>query len=320
MAMARPALDRAERIGRRLKLRDLHIFSAVERCGSMAKAAAMLGMSQPAVSESVAHLEDAVGVRLLDRTPRGVEPTVHGTALLARARAAFDERRQGLHELAHLSNPAEGEVGVACGDTLAAGLLPAAIERLSLRHPGIVVRVVQSSGDTPDFRELRERRVDLALARLPASFAADDLDAEFLLEDPHRVVVGNQSPWARRRGPTLEMLAQEPWLFPANPVIRELIAEAFAARGLALPREKVCSNSILLRNHLLATGRFLTVLPASVVRYNAKRWGLKALALDLGVSPRSIALLSLKHRARSPAAQPFVEAVRAAAKAMRAAA
>src|SRR6476646_9283020 len=97
------------RIGRRLKLRDLQILAAVVQWGSMAKAASHLGMSQPAVSESVANLEDAVRVRLLDRLARGVAPTFYAQALLKRGRVVFDELKQALDELEFLANPATGE-------------------------------------------------------------------------------------------------------------------------------------------------------------------------------------------------------------------
>ena len=72
-------------IGRRLRLRDLRVFFIVVECGSMAKAAAQLRVSQPAVSQVIGDLEHAVGITLLDRTSRGVEPTIYGRALLARA-------------------------------------------------------------------------------------------------------------------------------------------------------------------------------------------------------------------------------------------
>ena len=61
----------ADRIGRRLKLRDLHVLSAVVQWGSMAKAARHLAVSQPVVSAAIADLEHAVGVRLLDRSRQG---------------------------------------------------------------------------------------------------------------------------------------------------------------------------------------------------------------------------------------------------------
>ena len=145
---------------------------------------------------------------------------------------------------------------------------------------------------------------------------ADDLDIEILFDDPHRVVVGTRSRWARRRKITLAELVNEPWIFPPYQVIRALITEVFKAHGLEVPQERVSSSSILLRNHLLATGRFLSVLPSSVLRHNAKQWSLKALPIDLRIKPRAVAIITLKNRTVSPVVQLFVEQLRAVAKTM----
>src|SRR3954454_9903713 len=91
--MAKPVMHWERRIGRRLHLRDLHILFAVVQCGGMAKAAAQLGVSQPSVSEAIANLEHAVGVQLLNRSQRGVEPTMYGEALLYRVFGRSDGRR-----------------------------------------------------------------------------------------------------------------------------------------------------------------------------------------------------------------------------------
>src|SRR5262249_8574614 len=92
--MSRQKIDLDRRIGRRLRLRDLLVLSTVAECGSMAKAAADLGIAQPTVSEVIADLEHTYGVRLFDRGPRGVEPTIYGHALLKRSIAVFDEIKQ----------------------------------------------------------------------------------------------------------------------------------------------------------------------------------------------------------------------------------
>jgi DNA-binding transcriptional LysR family regulator len=118
----------------------------------------------------------------------------------------------------------------------------------------------------------------------------------------------------RRRKIALADLVNEPWIFPSSQVIRELIAEAFKTRGLEVPQERVCASSILLRNHLLATGSFLTVLPNSVLRYNAKQWSLKALPVDLGVKLRSVAIVTLKNRTISPVIELFIQHARLVAK------
>ena len=84
----------SDRIGRRMKLQDLHVLMAVVRAGSMRKAAAHLNTTQPSISRSIAELEDTIGVRLLDRSRQGVEPTEYGRALLNGGAAMFDELRQ----------------------------------------------------------------------------------------------------------------------------------------------------------------------------------------------------------------------------------
>jgi len=108
------AKDRlGEQIGRRLKLRDLHVFSTVVQRGSMAKAARELGVSHPAVSEVIADLEQALGVRLLDRSAQGIEPRVYGDALLKRSVEVFDALKQSIRDIEFLSDATTGKCGSA---------------------------------------------------------------------------------------------------------------------------------------------------------------------------------------------------------------
>src|SRR5437764_8735611 len=103
-------IDWQSQVGRQLRLRDLHAFFAVVQAGSMAKAAAQLGVSQPAVSKIIADLEHALGVQLFDRSPQGVAPTVFGNALLKRGTTAFDELKQSIRDIEFLANPETGRV------------------------------------------------------------------------------------------------------------------------------------------------------------------------------------------------------------------
>src|SRR6266446_10485475 len=135
MAPTQP--DWEDRIGRRLKLRDLHVLAEVVLYGSMAKAATHLSMSQPAVSEAISSLEKAVGIRLLDRHAQGVGATPYADVLIRRTRAVFDELRQGVQEIEFLSNPTVGEIRIACPEFVAAGLLPRAIAEIVGRYPGV---------------------------------------------------------------------------------------------------------------------------------------------------------------------------------------
>src|SRR3977135_1052773 len=95
----------ADAIGRRLTLRDLHILLAVVQRGSMAKAAAELAISQPAVSKAIADMEHTFGLRLLDRSRRGIEPTAYGRALVTRGQAIFDELKHSVEDLAFIADP-----------------------------------------------------------------------------------------------------------------------------------------------------------------------------------------------------------------------
>src|SRR6185503_16540366 len=121
--MGEPTVDLTDRVASRLKLRDLRLLDTVVRWGSMAKAASQLNLSQPAVSKAVAEMEHVLGVRLIDRGRHGVEPTPHGTALLKRGIAIYDELRQGVADIERLSAPGTGEVRIAASEPIAAGLL-----------------------------------------------------------------------------------------------------------------------------------------------------------------------------------------------------
>ena len=306
------------RIGRRLKLRDLQILSAVVQWRSMAKAAVQLRMSQPSVSESVANLETALSVRLLDRSPRGVEPTVYAEALLKRGKIVFDELQLGLRDLEFLADPTVGEVRVGCPENFSSGFVPEVIERMSVKHPRVSVHVLTAETAVMEFRELRDRSVDLMLGRifdLSKPFEEEDVEAEVIGQDDFFVVAGASSPWAQRRKIDLAELVDQQWmLYAPNNRPANFYASIFERRGLKVPQQKVVTYSLHMRLHLLATGHFLSILPASVLRFNAKPWSLRVLPINLGVAPRPLAVFTLKNRTLSPVVQVFIEHVRAVAK------
>lgn len=131
-------MDWSDRIGRRIKPRDLHVFLAVAEQGNMAKAADSLAISRPVVSKTIADLERALGVRLFDRNPQRVEPTLYGRALAKRSITIFDELRQSVKDIEFLTDPTAGELRVGCPEVMAAGLVGAAIGRLAAQHPKLV--------------------------------------------------------------------------------------------------------------------------------------------------------------------------------------
>ena len=298
-----------DRIGRRVKLHDLHILMTVAELGSMGKAAKRLAVSQPSVSKSISDLEYVVGVRLLDRTSRGVETTAYGRALLRRGMGAFDELRQGIKDIESLNDPTVGEVRVGCPEAISAGLLSAVIDRFSRQHPRAIVSVTPADNMSLEFGQLRERRVDFLLGRIPKPFTDDDLEAEVLYQDRLFIVSGRNSRWARRRKFKLAELVDEPWVLTPS-MHSTLLAEAFQASGLAIPRISVRVYSTHQSINLIATDRFISALSGSVLRFGANRSPFKVLPIDFPIQPWLVGVVTLKNRMVSPVVQNFIGCVR----------
>jgi DNA-binding transcriptional LysR family regulator len=223
-----------DQIGRRIKLRQLEVLFAVVECGTMGKAAQRLALSQPVVSKAIAELEHTVGARLLDRGPKGAEPTHYGRALLKRSIAIFDELRQSVGEIKFLADPTVGELRVACADSILSGLLPLIINRLSGRHPNLTFHVSQAFSGAPLYRELRERNVDLVLGKVTMPLAEEDMKAEILFGERYVVVAGARSPWVRRRSIKLAELINERWVLQTleQHEGRAQVSQIFRACGL----------------------------------------------------------------------------------------
>jgi DNA-binding transcriptional LysR family regulator len=309
-----------QQIGRRLRLRDLFVFFTVVEYGSMAKAAAKLGVSTPSISEVIAALEHALGVRLLDRTPKGIVTTAYGDALLARGRAAFDELRQGIRDIEFIADPDAGELRIGCPESIAAGFLVPVLERFSKDHPRVRFHVVPVHQPTVEFPELQERRIDLVFARLAKDPVqgrlTDELNAEVLFYDRYSVVVGDKSKWARRRRAKLADLVDEPWIMtPLDALGDSFVVKAFKTRGLKPPSLVITTFSIHLRNNLVGSGKFITALPGSVLRLYGKRHALKELSIELSVdSP--VAVVTLRNRTLGPTVQSFIQCARDVAKSL----
>jgi DNA-binding transcriptional LysR family regulator len=308
-------------IGRRLRLRDLHVFATVVECGSMAKAAAELGVAQPTVSEVIAGLEHAYGVQLFDRSPRGVEPTIYGRALLKRSIAVFDEIKQSGRDIEFLSDPTVGELRIGCVESLSATIVPQLILRFSQQYPGVIVDVDDLTAPATDFQGLRDRKYDCMLVRLTTTPPSDprlmdDLNAETLFDDRLLIAAGAHGRWARRRKVDLVELVDAPWILPRPGTWNYLcLSQAFQMRGLSLPKPALVSMSVTLRTRLLATGPFLTVFARSVMRLNADYYNIVALPLDLPIEPWPVVVVTLKHRTLSPVVEQFITCAREVARA-----
>ena len=299
-----------DRIGRRIKLRDLHILLAIAERGSLIKAAHDLAVSPPVISKAITDLEAAVGARLFDRGRHGAVPTTFGRALINRSVAALDELRQGVKELEFLADPTTGEVVIGGLAAMMGGLLPKIVAELRLAHPRLTFKVTQVLTSPGLYENLRNRTFDLIIGRLPAQPLDADLVSERLFDEPVSIVVGKESPLARRRKLSVSDLLGEPWVLPQpGTQVGSLVDEIFGVGG-GRPAAPVFCSSIEMYWGLLATGRFVAAMPLSLLRFAPQRNTVVELAIKVATRSNPVGIVTLRNRTLTPAARLFVEKTR----------
>jgi DNA-binding transcriptional LysR family regulator len=299
-----------DRVRRRLKLRDVDILLAVIKTGSMGKAASALNMSQPAVSKAIACLESTLGVRLLDRSRQGVEPTPYGRALIKRGVAMFDELRQGVEDIACLTDPTAGEVRMGGSEHTISAIYSPVIHRFAARYPRMSFHAIVGDLQTMS-RELDARHIDFVVSRMyrPAS---EEHSVEVLFEDPLVVVTGPGNPLARRRKIGLAELLEEPWtLQPRENNFGAFAMDALHGAGLDPPPITVATTSSNLRGEMLATGRYLSMVPRYWVLLPRRHPSLRVLPVEFPNTRLKVAIVTLKNRSLSRATELFIDGVRA---------
>ena len=173
-----------DRIGRHVKLRDLHIALKVAEAGSMTRAAEELAVSYPVVSKTISELEHTLGVKLFDRSISGVEPTHYGRALLESGVAVFDEMRKGLQQIDFIKQPDAGALRISSSIVTDAGLLPAIIERFSQDFPRAVLGtfLYREHHNFSNLDNLRDRKVELLFGRIATTMTEPGLVTEPLFD------------------------------------------------------------------------------------------------------------------------------------------
>jgi DNA-binding transcriptional LysR family regulator len=309
-------MDWESRIGKRIKLRDLHILQAAIEAGSMAKAASDLAITQPAVSYAISEIEHVLGVPLLDRTSQGVVPTVFGEALLERSIIVFNELRQGVSEIATLADPATGELRLGTTAPMSA-IASAVFNRLVSLYPRMVFHLEVEATQLL-LRDLRQRKIELAISRMTnIGVEADDLDVRTLFHDELAVICSKSNPLRGRRRVKLGDILDQPWIFPpSDAFLWPLIRAAFEEHGAEMPRPTVTTTSTYALSMLVAGGPFLAIHPRAMLSIPGEHPQLAAVDADLAVTRAPIGLITLKKRSLSPAAKVFLESAEAVVKAM----
>jgi len=288
-----------------MKIQQLRAFVAVAESGSLRGAARALGLSQPALSKSLAALETDLDVPLAQRTGRGVTLTPYGQALLVRARRAELELRRAREEISQMRRTGTGgSVSVAVSPAVAVRLIPQAVSRFQAAFPLATVRVVD--GLVPvALPLLRDGSVDLLVGPVPhraGRAATRDVRVQRLYRSCVAVVVRQGHPLAGVR--SVSDLAAAEWVNwgPAEGP-GGLIARLFAQCRLPPPRFRVVTDSFLSLQALLAGTDLVGALPHDVLETHPR--SLVALGLREAVPDVVVGIMTRADSELAPLARAF---------------
>jgi DNA-binding transcriptional LysR family regulator len=242
--------------------RRLSLLREVARHGSFSRAAAALYLTQPAVSRQIAKLEQEAGVRLLERSTRGLSLTEAGRVAVERAEVIAGQLAAAEAELEAIATLGAGRLRMTAFPTAASTLGLDAIRTFRRQHPDVELTFVES-GTNVGLRRLRRGEVDLALAfrehgrPAPAEWA--DLDAELLLIDPLYVAVAADHRLAGRAAIRLRDLADDDWIQAVQAGASGITFQACLAAGFE-PRIAALSDHAPITQGLVALGIGVTLI------------------------------------------------------------
>jgi DNA-binding transcriptional LysR family regulator len=299
-----------QRLPRHLKMAELRAFVAVLEHRSFHKAAAVLHLTQPAITKTIANLEDTLGVKLFHRTLNGVEPTVHGQSFAPRAAAVFDELRRAAQELALVSMGASGVLRIGTVPMPAIPFLPVALQRLMAAHPQALFTVVEGR-EAELIDRLRKGDIEVAIMRLSLIDPDDDLLASKLFDERLCVVAAKNHRLASRTRLRWSDLLDERWVMPPGDCcFHEHVVRTLGALDLPLPRQTVEAASIHIQFGLVLHAGMLSFGMRSQVEFAPGKEHLVRLPYELSARGGAVAAVSQKNVALSPLARQLIEHIR----------
>lgn len=301
-----------------MDLRDIEYFAVLAEHGQLVRAAAALGLSQPALSLSLRRLERSAQAKLVKRTPKGVELTTVGTALLTHVRRLRLARDDLAREVADLAQGQAGHLRVGTGPATAEGFLPAACSTLLKDAPKLTLTVsVAANTDTLLLPALRNGELDIVVNPV-AQFPRLDLVLEPLWEDEFVIYASVHHRLAKRKSVTLADLVQERWASTADSAFQawQSLRQSFEERGLPQPQIALVSDSVMLRHRTVASTALLGVASRRIVEASAANLRLKIIPVRDVKWIRPVAVIYRKDGYLSPAARRFIEILKTTAKAI----
>ena len=294
----------------RIKLRQLLLVSTLGELGNLRRAAARLAMTQPTATKLLQELEHSLGVRLFERSRRGMAPTLYGEAMVRHARVLLADLDAAREDISALALGNAGRLTIGTMVSTAAVLLPRAVAALMAERPGLQISILEGTHDMLA-TALKRGEVDVMLGRVMGGAQMDEFDCEVLYRDEFRVVCGSRHPLARARRVKLTALAKERWILPpATTPLRQRLDILFMTQVGARPQQALESVSLLTNLTLLQETPLLGVMPADMARHFSRNGLLQVLPVPLEDLFGPVALITRANRPRAPAIADFVAALR----------
>lgn len=297
----------------RLRTRQLLLLEALGRERNLGRAAAALGMSQPAATRLLQQAEDTVGVPLFKRLARGMEPTPSGEVLVRYARQSLVDFRFARQQLAALRSGLHGVLRVGTVAGALPQLLAPALAEYKRAHPRVAVSLVVETSDVM-LGLLEKGDVDLVLGRPTTRHDEEELEVQPLLAEPQVAVGRAEHPLLAKEGLVLADLVRWPWVLqpPGSPQ-RAPFEAALRDAGLHARLDITESASTVAATVLLEASDMLAIMPASLAAHYARLGVLQVLPIELPLQVPPIHLVLRRHRELPPAAVAFVETLRSLA-------
>lgn len=292
----------------KLDPRQLEILLAIARSGSLTGAAQLLNMSQPGVSAAIAQLERTVRVRLFERGRHGARPTERGRLLIRRAEAIEQMIDQARKEVELAAAGVSGPIVVAGTPGALLSIVPKAVEELRQLHGRFELHVVEVTQESRLIDMLRDRSADLTVSTVGLENPPEGIVEISVARDPLEVVVGQDHP-LDRRSVSLHELAGLPWVLPAAiGAFRRHIDALFLAESVRQPDDVILCDSLGTTKAIIERGRYVTILPRSVVAAEMRTGSLRTIPLTQQRLKREIGIRHLAKDYLPPVVEAFIQA------------
>lgn len=308
--MPKPLSDAALLL--RLRMRQLLLLEALGRERNLGRAAAGLGISQPAATKLLQQAEEALGLRLFTRLARGMEPTPTGEALIRYARQSLVDFGFAREQMAALRSGLRGRLRIGTVPGALPQLLAPALAAYKRQHPRVAVSVLVETSDVM-LGLLQRGDVDLVLGRPTEGHHEDELEIRPLLAEPQVAVVRSGHPLLAQEKVALPDLLRWPWILqpPGSPQ-RSRFESALREAGLHGRLDITETASTVATTVLLEASDMAAIMPASLAAHYARLGVLQVVPVELPLQVPSLHLITRRHRELTPVAAGFAQAVSAA--------